>query len=156
MENHRGKRRPQPTRTGKEETHKFLADAVTRGIDAGFISKAESFGTRIKEENLSTSQIRDFFGSIKKMEQRSAMEYSKDPDKLSFSTEELLLLKPRLAYAAKRHSRDRGVSTLANALGLAIDLVIEADDSREKNERFRRFCQGFEAILAYHRAAGGK
>jgi CRISPR-associated protein Csm2 len=61
---------------------------------------------------------------------------------------ELLLLKPKMAYQAKRE-RGRGVQTLVNVLTEAIDLV-EGD-----RQRFQHFVDFFEATLAYHKAHGG-
>ena len=63
-------------------------------------------------------------------------------------THKLLMLKPKLAYAAKRHGG--GVNTLKNVLTQAIDRV--GNDS----EKFNRFVDFFEAILAYHKAYGGR
>ena len=60
---------------------------------------------------------------------------------------ELLLLKPKLAYQAAREEK---VKPLADVLEVAIDQV----DGRR--ERFQRFVELFEAILAYHTTYGGK
>lgn len=118
-----------------------FAQAVQNGIDNGFIKWADNFGGQIARR-VSTSQIRNIFGSVKKMEMASEL-----------SMPELLLLKPRIAYATQR---TRGLEELSNELIAAIDAVDAAPDDRAREERFRRFCQGFEAILAYHRAHGGK
>ena len=63
-------------------------------------------------------------------------------------THKLLMLKPKLAYAAKRHGG--GVDTLKEVLTQAIDRV--GNDQK----KFNRFVDFFEAILAYHKAYGGR
>jgi len=41
-------------------------------------------------------------------------------------------------------------------LSEAIDVVVEADDPKAQAKRFKQFVNFFEAILAYHREAGGR
>ncbi len=118
-----------------------FAVAVRNGIDNEFIKWAEGFGREISRQ-VSTSQIRGIFGSIKKMEMAGDLDMPS-----------LLLLKPRIAYAV---ARSRNLRDLGDELQSAIDAVDKSDDDKQRRARFRRFCQGFEAILAYHRAAGGK
>ena len=60
---------------------------------------------------------------------------------------QLLLLQPKLEYQARRQSE---VTELKDVLITAIRLV------DGKRERFAHLVEFFEAILAYHVAAGGK
>jgi CRISPR-associated protein Csm2 len=113
-----------------------FATAVRGGINNEFIRWAEGFGQDIKF--VSTSQIRNIFGSVKKMEMTGSLDRPA-----------LLMLKARLAYA---RARERKLAKLEQEITAAIDAVDEAKPDQE-TERFRRFCQGFEAILAYHKAA---
>ncbi len=102
------------------------------------IREVEKYGGKLKKDGLSTSQIRNVYGTMKKLEM------------LGWDTQterQLHLLKPRLAYAAERHGE--AVKDLKDVISTAIDSV--TDDSS-----FKRFCQFFEAIVAYHRASGGK
>lgn len=119
-----------------------LAKAVESGISNEFVKWADTFGKEIARP-VTTSQIRNIFGTIKKLEMSSQVDLP-----------ELLLLKPRIAYAVRRNEK---LQPLAQELTSAIDAVDAVRDEPTKlEERFRRFCQGFEAILAYHRAHGGK
>ncbi|MEC4748352.1 type III-A CRISPR-associated protein Csm2 [Methylomicrobium sp. Wu6] len=93
--------------------------------------------------DVSTSQIRNAYGTVKKLEMQSGFN-----DK---SLRELLLLKPKLAYARGRSQRKDTFKKLEDALGAAIDAV-----DVKQPETFKRFCNFFEAILAYHKANGGK
>lgn len=103
------------------------------------VNEAERLGRRFAQENkVTTSQIRNIYGTVKKLEMRGWDIQTK---------RQLLLLKPRLAYAAGRHGG--GVVELKDIISIAIDHVNNEAD-------FKRFCQFFEAILAYHKAHGGK
>ena len=64
----------------------------------------------------------------------------------TFQRNDLVMLKPKLAYAA---ARNEAVADLRDALTQAIDRV------GEDPKRFKNFVDFFEATLAYHRAAGG-
>ena len=101
------------------------------------VRTAEALGKHLKDGNLTTSQIRNIYGMVKRMELQE------------FNPHEFALLKPKLAYAAKR-ARARGAEDLKQVLSWAIDEV--GSDS----QKFLRFVDFFEAILAYHVAAGGK
>jgi len=117
-----------------KETIKKIIEGDTKSL----VKEADGLGKKLKQNDLTTSQIRNVFGSVKKMEMRG------------FKEQELLLLKPKLAYAASRPGAKQGTRELREILSTAIDFV---EDSQE---RFENFCNFFEAILAYHRAAGGK
>jgi CRISPR-associated protein Csm2 len=95
--------------------------------------------------DVSTSQIRNVYGTVKKLEMQ------RDFDSKAYR--QLLLLKPKLAYARGRAETRKkpAFEKLEQALGNAIDAVSISD-----HETFKRFCNFFEAILAYHKAHGGK
>lgn len=111
------------------------ARIITEGGEI-LVKEAEQRGQQLAR-NLTTSQIRNIYGAVKKMQMKGG----------PVDTHKLLMLKPKLAYAARRHGG--GVDTLKDILTQAIDLV--GDDSK----KFNRFVDFFEAILAYHRAYGG-
>ncbi|MGE5341730.1 MAG: type III-A CRISPR-associated protein Csm2 [Candidatus Omnitrophota bacterium] len=122
---------------------KLLVDqAETFGSD---LAKDIKDGKKVKVAKLTTSQIRNFFGTVKKIEAKGF-----DPE----GERAFLLLKPKLAYAAKRAGNSK-LNDLKDVLTKAIDMVIEGDD-KGKQKRFDCFCNLFEAILCYHKAAGGK
>jgi len=72
----------------------------------------------------------------------------------------LLLLKPKMAYRARRESGG-AVRTLVDVLDPAVDLVakakprVEGGSANNQDDNFQRFVEFFEAILAYHKAHGG-
>jgi CRISPR-associated protein Csm2 len=110
--------------------------------------KAQQIGTRLaKQLQLTTAQIRNVFGTVRQIEMGWGLRATEQQRKAA--ARQLILLKPKLEYQAKRErGKGRGVEELANILIPAIDLV--GDD----RGRFQNFVDFFEAILAYHTAAG--
>lgn len=108
------------------------------------VQYADSLAKRICGD-VSTSQIRNVYGTVKKLEMQREFD--------SKAYRQLVLLKPKLAYARGRAEKKKEDSfkELETALGSAIDAV-----SIEQPETFKRFCNFFEAILAYHKAHGGR
>jgi CRISPR-associated protein Csm2 len=100
-----------------------------------------------KEKRLSTSQIRAIFGEVRMLEGQMSI-----PDQKEKAFHRLYLLKPKLAYRARKE-KSEGVDDLVKVLDPAIDLVFKEEAKRE--ERFTHFIEFFEAILAYHKAFGG-
>lgn len=118
----------------------FNRDEVHRAIREGgrtLVELAERVGKQVKNQGLTTSQIRNIYGLVKKLEMKG------------FNAHEMMMLKPKMAYAAARAS-GQGARTLSQVLSYAIDAV-GSDPAM-----FPRFVDLFEAILAYHKAAGGK
>ncbi|MGC8879885.1 MAG: type III-A CRISPR-associated protein Csm2 [Anaerolineae bacterium] len=101
---------------------------------------AEKLGAIFKSAKLSSSQLRDFFGAARTIQQRGFTSAK--------SHRQFILLRPKLRYAAKR-ANVLGMNGLQAVLEYAIDQV------GEDEERFKRFMEFFEAILAYHKAYGG-
>lgn len=122
-----------------EEIESFIQKDVTA---KRMVEYAEKLARDICKD-VSTSQIRNAYGTVKKLEMQSSFD-----DK---AYRELLLLKPKLAYARGRSSKKETFKKLEDALSAAIDAVDVG-----KPETFKRFCNFFEAILAYHKAHGGK
>ena len=131
----RDNRGPQ-SRDDRGSTRVNLAAGVINEGGEILVKTAEQFGQQLAR-NLTTSQIRNIYGAVKKMQMKGG----------ELDTHKLLMLKPKLAYAAKRHGG--GVDTLKDVLTQAIDLV-----GKDK-EKFSRFVDFFEAILAYHKFYGG-
>ncbi|WP_457572156.1 type III-A CRISPR-associated protein Csm2 [Desulfovulcanus sp.] len=132
-------RRPR-TKVTYEQLIKILDGHDAQGLVnlAESIAKNELLGPK---EKVSTSQIRNICGTVKKLEMKACKENV---------IPELILLKPKLAYVAGRYKNITGMKFLKDILSQAIDLVAE------KEERFVYFCKFFEAILAYHKAEGGR
>jgi CRISPR-associated protein Csm2 len=113
---------------------------------------AEKLGEALANRyRLSTSQIRNIFGTVRRIEMNWPEGELKDEEvrEARQAQRELQLLKPKMAYQAQRE-RGRGVETLVSVLTDAIDMI-EGDRTR-----FQNFVDFFEATLAYHKAKGGR
>ena len=118
---------------------------IKYGPKPELLNEAQSFGEQIKKTGLTTSQIRQVFSKLKSIEAK----------KYGSQKTEFMMLKPFLAYAAGRQSKVKGLQEFKEKVTWGIDAVIVADGD-EGEKRFKNFCTFFEAILAYHRACGGK
>lgn len=96
---------------------------------------------RVKEAKLTTSQLRKFFGEVKKQQMNG------------YDETEFVLLKPKLAYAVGRaKDPDAKINDFYHVVSKAIDCV-KAVTKEESEKRFHNFIKVFEAIVAYHKAA---
>jgi CRISPR-associated protein Csm2 len=98
------------------------------------VRDAENIAGSIKGE-LKNAQLRRIYGEVKKME----MDFKKHEG--PFPKDRVVMLKPRLAYAA---SKKYEVILIKNIFTKCIDKIHDRDD-------FIKFVSFFEAILAYHR-----
>jgi len=127
---------------------------IITGTDADaarlLVKSADSLGSTLKNSGLTTSQIRSLFGEVRKIEAQWNMENAQQKALRRF-----ILLKPKMAYQAKR-SQGGAVRELVDVLDPAVDVVINEKDEGMREANFRNFVSFFEAILAYHKAAGGR
>ncbi len=138
-------RNPRPEAGGLDFPGRFEKRWITNGIDSSGIEFAESFGKFLQEAKFTTSQIRSVFGEVKRIQLKG---FDKEQERRSF-----LLLRPKVAYAAKR-AENKGATAFQQVIDQAIKTVaVEEPDS---DRRFVNFCHLFEAILAYHKANGGR
>jgi CRISPR-associated protein Csm2 len=110
------------------------------------VNFAHQTAQQLVRENLTRAQIRNIFTEVRKIEAL----WENNPD---LAIRRLNMLKPKLDYAT---SRSEPVKRLRDVLSQAIDTVSNAQDADERNKRFDRFMNLFEAILAYHRSEGGR
>ena len=138
-------------------------EAIIAGDDVELLVKAaEKIGDKLVLANLSASQIRGIFGTVRRIEMDWVMPslQQQQAEAVRRAQREFALLQPRLAYQAKRalEKKSPGVKLLSDELTPAIKLVLKAKADKPDiyYQRFRNFVDFFEAILAYHRAFGGK
>lgn len=123
-----------------------LKKIVVDGDNEILVAHAERIGIELARQ-LTSSQIRGIFGSVRRIE--LDWQDQANHDRIKRAQREFAMLQPRLAYQARRE-RGRGVDELKNVLTPAMRLV-DKDFGR-----FRNFVDFFEAILAYHKANGGQ
>lgn len=90
--------------------------------------------TMISASKLTTSQLRKFFGEVKRQQM------------IGYKESNFVLLKPKLAYAVGRADKNSKIQDFYYIMSNAIDLV-----SNEK--QFKNFIKVFEAIVAYHKVS---
>ena len=126
------------------DDNKFNPDWIKLGADEEMVNFAEKAGEFLTQKDckLSNSQIRNIFGEIKRIQMGK---YEKN--KSSF-----VLLRPKLAYAVGRAT---DMSSKNAAINFKEIFEIAAHEVIDETT-FHNFCNFMEAILAYHRANGGK
>lgn len=119
---------------------------VSDKISSTAIAYAELLGEKLVLERFTTSQIRNFYGELKRIQLKGI-----EHEKTSFH-----LLHPKIAYAAARAQKTGG-----GGARIFKDEILKAHkavdiDSDKFEERFQNFCDLCEAILAFHKAQGGR
>lgn len=104
------------------------------------VEDAQAFAPELRKRRLETNQIRKFLDAINQLK---AQLIGGDFGAIEA---EVVLLKPKLAYAAARQD---AVKPLNKVMAAAIDKTHDKAD-------FDRLVQLIESIIAYHKAEGGK
>jgi CRISPR-associated protein Csm2 len=118
-----------------------LNDGFSKYQIRTLVEHSEKFGIYLKQNQLKTNQVRKFLDAVNRIK----ADLRQDEDFSKIETE-IVLLKPKLAYAAARQS---SVQALSQVMSAAIDKVHSVDD-------FNRLVQFLESTIAYHKASGGK
>ena len=106
------------------------------------VKDAEEFGPYLKQQRLETNQVRKFLDAVNRLK----VDLAQGNNDFAKIETEMVLLKPKLAYAA---ARQRSAKPLSDVMSAAIDQVKSTED-------FIRLVQLIESIIAYHKAEGGK
>jgi len=117
----------------------FDPNWIKSGADKALVSFAEIAGKYMAKNKLTNSKIRNIYGEIKRIQMG---EFEKE--KSSF-----FLLKPKVAYAVGRDPQIEGLKLFKIIFDLCYNEV-------NNDHTYKNFCNVIEAILAYHRANGGK
>ncbi len=166
----------QPTNQKTTEQQKEITEEIKDAIKKldslknypirDLVKHAEKFGPYLKNRRLETNQIRKFLDAINQLKARLAQEdgingkgitvqnqaekekVEAEREKVRFAKIEtdIVLLKPKLVYAA---ARQQAAKPLSDVMSVAIDKVHSSKD-------FERLVQLIESIIAYHKAEGGK
>ena len=134
--------------------NKFIpATEITDKVTNATVLFAEEFGTYLGTDEkgvnnngrtitiaskLTTSQLRKFFGEVKRQ------------DMNGYDETDFVLLKPKLTYAVGRADKNSKIKDFFNVLSKAMDEVVK---STTPETSFKNFIKIFEAIVAYHKAA---
>lgn len=135
----RGFDTPRETADSKFSELVFRPSWITEGADPSLVEYAESAGKFMAKNKLTNSKIRSIYGEIKRIQMG---EFEKE--KSSF-----YLLKPKVAYALGRDENNEGLKLFKKVFDKAADYVAN-------QKSYENFCNFIEAVLAYHKAYGGK
>lgn len=130
----------------QEELRRIITDPTAGELT---VKRAEEQGKFLAKgrDQLSTSQIRAIFDEVRQIEALWAQDAKQAIRRLS-------LLKPKMQYRARKEGGK--VRDLVRVLEASVNEVLKGTDEKAKHTYFRNFVDFFEAILAYHRASGGK
>ncbi|WP_314666871.1 type III-A CRISPR-associated protein Csm2 [Prevotella aurantiaca] len=117
----------------------FDTNWIIEGADAKLPDFAEALGEYMAKNRLTNSKIRSIYGEIKRIQMGKF-----EQEKASF-----FLLRPKVAYALGRDDKNRGLQLFKLIFDKAYPLVHD-------QKTYQNFCNLIEAILAYHKANGGK
>ncbi len=94
---------------------------------------------------LTTSQLRRFFGEVKRQQT------------IGYEESSFVMLSPKLAYAVGRARKEKKPNVkyckIEDFFMVFDDAIKKVGNSDDKKEAFKNFISIFEAIVAYHKAA---
>lgn len=135
-----------PTTIGGKNYNEWIPSIhkwIQNGIDKQTIDFANDMGKILKDDGLTTSQIRNAFGEMRKIQMNGF-----EKEKHNF-----LLLKAKLAYATKRQQA-KGMDNFYQLFCNSYDAVDTS--SSNASAQFERLLQIMEAVLAFHKFYGGQ
>lgn len=140
-----GQRRDEATQSPvadiKRKLDNFVAGGLSKLPAEELVLIAKKMGEHLKDKGLKTTQIRRFLDGVRKIDSMSDRGRNFNPDLV-------ILLKPKLAYAAGR-DRDR--------IGPLMDVLEPAITASAKGyEDFKKLLALIEGIIAYHKYFGGQ
>lgn len=142
----------------KDWASDFNPEWISKGIDENTIDFLDRFGADLakgrENEKLTSSQFRNIYNELKRIQLKGLK-----TEKSSF-----LMLRPKLAYAQGRHGDQRyksyGIDKFKRVFDKALSEIHINTDTDENltqsTERFKNFMYCMEALIAYHKAHGGK
>ncbi|MCC7163663.1 MAG: type III-A CRISPR-associated protein Csm2 [Anaerolineae bacterium] len=135
-----------------QDTKKIIVDGDVELL----VRWADKIGEALADQRLSTNQIRNVYGTARQIQFRWDKPGSANEAQ---AFRDAVLLRPKLAYYAEREKQTKGGSTigmetLQRVLEPALELIGESGNPI--HERYQRFVEYFEAIVAYHKKHGGR
>lgn len=94
---------------------------------------------------LTTSQLRRFFGEVKRQQT------------IGYEESSFVMLTPKLAYAVGRAKKDKKGNVryckIEDFFMVLEDAIKKVGNSKDRQKAFKNFISIFEAIVAYHKAS---
>ena len=121
------------------EQFNYQKNWITSEANKDLVKSAEFAGKFMAKNGLTKSKIRSIYGEIKRIQMGTF-----EKEKSSF-----YLLKPKMAYALGRDDKNQGLKLFKQIFDRCFEDVTDQNS-------YYNFCNLIEAILAYHKAYGGK
>lgn len=127
------------------QDNQFHSEWITKGADESMIVFAEKAGKFMVDQKFTNSKIRNFYGEVKRIQMGTF-----EKEKQAF-----YLLRPKIAYALGRELTGGNKNKCA---GLYLFKMIFDETCKyvKSQQEFNNLSNLLEAVLAYHRANGGK
>lgn len=130
-----------------------------KGLDNDAVTFAEHFGRYLTDpqldnrkrviktgrDALTTSQLRNFFSEIRRIQMKGFKENISD----------FYMLKPKLAYATARVLKEKRYNRIKDFSPVITTLINKVIEEQEEIKHFDNFVKFVEATVAYHKAFGG-
>ena len=131
-----------------------LCNIIQDGDAVKLVNEADTLASAIATEGVSKSQIRNIFGEVRTIDTSwrppSEPPTTEENSEARKNMRRLLLLKPRMAYQAKRDSKVPATKVLMDTLKDAVDPAVADTQPQVLYQRFKYFSEFLEAIVAYH------
>lgn len=126
----------------------FKEEWITKGLRADAVKAARNMGENLAQKGVSTSQIRNVFGEIKKI-QALGVDNEKGKSRL-------YMVGPKLAYAIGRLDgrRDAPKAEVMGELLKNVENAVSWIEKDDNSNRFNHFVDYMEAVVAYHKYNG--
>lgn len=126
----------------EEKDLKKIIEAIRYDItDYELIKTVESIAHSLVKANLTTSQVRKFYGEMMRIQMVG----------LEKERSSLLLLVPKLYYNMKRNDKYEGLRGLKELVETMVKEVDSSSNPSEQKEKFKRMLQITEAFVAFHK-----
>ncbi len=114
---------------------------------SALVQKAEDMALQFTRDKLKTNQIRNFYSAITRMR----ADYEQAENGYEQVKSQLIMLKPKLAYAAGRQTAVR-----ANFYPFMTSAIKSVEDAPNKIKAMENFFLLVESVVAYHKFHGGE
>ena len=113
------------------------------------VQKAENMALQFTRDKLKTNQIRNFYSAITRM--RTEYEQAEEGKGYERVKNQLIMLRPKLAYAAGRQTAVR-----ANFYPFMTTAIQSIEQAGDKAKSIENFFLLVESVVAYHKFHGGE
>lgn len=143
---------------GALKTVQSLRDYPIRDL----VQHAKDLGSGLADLHVKTNQLRKFLDAINQLKAKLNLESEPNITNVEIT---LQMLKPKLAYAVgrvdKRKEEYVGLKSLEEVIAAAVDKMTQVKTASDEDlvafrEDFQRLVNLVEAIIAYHKFAGGE